>query len=257
MQIAPSQTITAQVTEAAFNILRPVLQELKVQELKKEPSIVRASKYDDLITAGMERWIIIARRTASLEGNRGCAAIAFDKTNNLFLLAINIDEKLFENDGYELRVQRKMVAVHEFVHGAAHMFMSTFLKPILYIESMQLSMTSKVKMTTSDEFNIMLSTIGQLSNKDKTGNQPFADGHFRLGGDGSPINYSELYINLLLSYRLILETMTSIRLYDDKIDISRLITLSFNYLVEKKALDKEFVITRMKLFLPRIFEKFA
>ena len=257
MPIAPSQSITAQFTEAAFSLLRPVLQELKVQELKRVPSIVRASNHGDLVTAGMERWIIIARRTASLGRNRGCTVIALDKTNNLLLVVINIDEQLFVNDGYELRKQRKMIAVHEFVHGAAHMFMYTFLRPKFYIESMRLSVTNMVKMTTSEEFVLMLSTIGQLGSKDRKWNQPFSDGHFRLFGDGTPVNYSELYINFLLSYQLIMETMTGIKLYEENIDISKLITLAFNYLADKKALDKEFVITRIKTFLPSIFDKFA
>ena len=68
-----------QITEKAFSLFRPVLKQLKVQELKITPNIVRASQYPDLIITGMERWIIIARQASLKDGTQGFAEIILDQ----------------------------------------------------------------------------------------------------------------------------------------------------------------------------------
>ena len=250
-------------TEWAFALLRPILKELKVQQLKKSISVVRASAHRKLILAGMGRWIIVARQSSFADQKKGCAIIALDIQHNLFLLQISVDKNMFTDDEHSSRISRKIVAVHEFVHGSAHMFLSSFLKSERYIEFMKKSMESKMRMTTSEEFNAMISAIGKLGTKDVSRLEVFTDGHFRLledgfidGFDGS---FSELYTYLLLSYQLVNETMTAIKIKHEPagIDISELLTLTFNELVNKKALDEEFVLGRMKLFLPMLYEKFA
>lgn len=245
-----------QLTEWALALFRPVLKQLKVQDLRKEPSIVRASEHPSLIQTGMERWIIIARQSAFFkEGEKGCVSIAFDNAHELFLLSINVNDNLFVDNSHELRTQRKMVAIHEFVHGSAHMFTSTFLPPNNYVEILNKSMSSKVKMTTDDEYDAILKLIRQPGAK---GGEPFTDGHYRLVVDGFGGNYSELYINLLLSYQLVTEVMISLKKQHKKtsINFSELLKLTIDELVDKKALDKEFVQGRIVLFLPRLFSDF-
>jgi len=248
-------------TEWAFALLRPVLQELKIQYLKKEPICVKASTYKELIISGMGKWIIIARHFPFHDNSRGLAKVIFDKTNSLFILLICIDRNLFINDEIFLRKQRKMIAVHEFVHGSAHMFLESFLKSGRYIELMEKSIIEKVKMTSSNEFIEMLSAIGKLGSKDGTNHEVFTDGHFRLLKglyDGFDGNFVELYINLLLSYQLVFETMTAIKIQHEAtgINIIELLVLTISELIEKKALDKEFVLKRMSYFLPRIYADF-
>jgi len=240
-----------------------MLKQLKVQKLKREPCIVRASEYKKLIIAGMSKWVIIARRSSFQDGTKGFAEIVFSKRHNLFLLMIFIDESLFvDENNCNLRTQRKMVAVHEFVHGAVHMCLESFLKSERYIELMDKSMVAKMNMTTSNEFNEMLSAIGKLGTKGGSKHEVFTDDHFRLLGkglmDGFSGNYAELYADLLLSYQLMSETMAALKIQQNatRIDISRLLTLTFNELVNKKALDKEFVLGRMKLFLPMLYAEF-
>jgi len=254
--------VSEHTTEGAFTLLRPVLQNLKVQELGESPRVYKTSSSIHLKAAGLGRWVIIARQTAYSDGLRGRTAIALDKTHNLFLLFIFVDKNLFKNNRLEHRIQRKMVAVHEFVHCAAHMFLMNFYGDKKYIDLMENSIINKVAMTTSEQFNEMLSAIGKLGTKDEAKHEIFTDGHFRLLEknlkDGFLGNYAELYTNLLLSYQLISETMTEIkRQHGNKIDISNLLTLTFNDLVEKKALDKEFVLGRIKMFLPMLFSDFA
>jgi hypothetical protein len=189
--------VSSEITELAFSLFRPALKQLDVQNLQRTPSIVRASQHPDLVKAGMGRGIIIAHKTAILNGKKGCATIVLDKTHDLFLLSISINGDLFIDNSYTLRTQRKMVAVHEFVHGCSHMLLSTYFKSN-YIESMEKSIINKVIMTTSDEFIAMLLTIGKLGAEDGAVNQPFPDGHFRLRGDGFEGNYAELNIDLYI-----------------------------------------------------------
>jgi hypothetical protein len=255
--------MSERTTEWAFTLLRPVLQELKVQKLTELPSVVKTSSYRRLITAGMGRWVIIARQASFPDETKGCASLVLSIDHNLFMLVINISKDLFDTDEHSRRCQRKMVAVHEFVHGAAHIFLSSFLKSERYIEIMDKSMCAKMEMTTSAQFNEMLSAIGKLGTRGTGKHEVFTDSHFRLIGegwvDGFAGNYVELYINLLLSYQLIYETMRAIKLqYEEtNIDISKLLRLTHKELVEKKALDREFVLGRIKMFLPKLFSEFV
>jgi len=255
--------VSERSTDWAFGLLRPILQKLKVQELKKSPTVVRASSYTDLVVSKMWKWVIIARQSPMNDDTRGFAEIILDKTNNLFYVLIFIDEKLFTDNTRKLRTQRKMVAIHEFVHGSAHMFLSLYLNSDRYIEYMDRSIIAKMKMTTSNDFIEMLSAIGKLGTKGGSEHEVFTDGHYRLleegYRDGFDGNFAELYTYLMLSYQLITETMTAIKIQHGAtgIGISELVTHTFNELVEKKALDEVFVLGRIKLFLPMLYEKFA
>ena len=249
-------------TEGAFALLRPILQNLKTQELTKSPKVFRASSLVRLKAAGLGRWVIVAKQSSSHDGGKGQAAVAYDKKNNLFLLFIFVDENLFVSNTTAFRTQRKMVAIHEFVHGSAHMLLMNFYGASKYIELMGSSITRKVAMTTSDEFTEMLTAIGKLGRNGETSSEMLTDGHFRVLEknlkDGFLGNFAELYTNFLLSYQLISETMTFFKKQQrSKTDISTLLTLTFNELVNKKALDKAFVLGRMKLFLPSLFSDFA
>jgi hypothetical protein len=254
--------VSERTTDWAFALLRPILKELKLQKLAKSPPVVKASSYKKLIIAGMGRWVIIARQSSFKDGTKGFAEVIYSNTHKLFLLMICIDKKLFVNDDCVLRTQRKMVAVHEFIHGSAHMFLESFLKSERYIELMDKSIIAKMKMTTSDEFNEMLLAIGELGTKGGTKHEMFTDDHFRLLGknlmDGFDGNYTELYTELMLSYQLVSETMTAFKLQNEAtgINISNLLTLTINELIQKKALDMEFVLGRIKLFLPMLYSKF-
>jgi len=245
--------VSDQLTDWAFVLLRPVLKQLRVQELTREPRIVRASEHSGLISAGLERWVIIAQQITFQDGERGCITVAFDKARNLFLMSICIDEHLYIDDSLELRTQRKMIAVHEFVHGSAHMFTSSFLSPRNYIDIINQSMNSKVKMTTSEEFDAILLVIRQPNAK---GVISLPDGHYRLVVDGFGGNYSELFTNLLLSYQLVCEVMMSVKQQYPNLSFSEYLRRTINELIENKALDSQFVFGRIRSFVPRLFSDF-
>ncbi|MDR1804141.1 MAG: hypothetical protein LBQ94_11110 [Treponema sp.] len=251
-----AQIVYDQITEWAFTLLRPVLKQLDVQKLKKEPRIVRASEHDGLKAAGMGRWVIFAQQAAFQEEERGCVSITFDTARKLFYLTINVDEKLYASNDLELRTQRKIIAIHELVHGFSYMYTSTFLPLDSFVETVNQSMNAKVKMTTSEEFEKILSIIRQPGVK-RSGLLP--DGHYRLVVDGFRGNYGELCMNLLLSYQLISEFMTTIKQQHKKtgINFTTLLGRTISELVEQKALEKELVLGRMALFFPRLYDDFG
>ena len=255
--------MSERTTEWAFDLFRPILKKLKVQKLKTEPRIVRASSEKKLIIAGMERWVIIARKSSFQDGTKGFAEVIYSEKHKLFFLMIFIDQSLYaDEDSCGLRTQRKIVAVHEFIHGVAHMCLESHLKSERYVELMDKSIIAKMKMTTSNEFNEMLSAIGKLGTKDGAKHEMFTDDHYRLLGkdykEGFEGNYAELYTELMLSYQLVSETMAAFKLQPERADIniSELLTLTVNELIQKKALDMEFVLVRMKLFLPMLYARF-
>lgn len=246
----------------AFSLFRPILQQLKVQDLKENPVVFKASEHRELIVAGMRRWVIVARQFSFRDQSKGFAKVIYSKTHNLFLLMVCIDKDLYRNDELELRKQRKLVAVHEFVHGTAHMCLESLLKSEKYIECMKESIKAKMERTSSDEFNEMVLAIGKLGTKDGTKYETFTDDHFRLlwdnSMDGFDGNFAELYTELMLSYQLVSETMTALRIQRGPgANILELLTLAINELIQTKALDKEFVVGRIKLFLARLYADFS
>jgi hypothetical protein len=70
--------------ENVISLLRPLLKDLNVQRLTSEPTVVKASKYRELIIAGMSRCILIARQTAFSDDTKGCLSFSYDKNHNIF-----------------------------------------------------------------------------------------------------------------------------------------------------------------------------
>jgi len=149
-----------------------------------------------------------------------------------------------------------MVAVHELVHGSAHMFLSSFVKKEMYIDLLKKQVIDDINMITSNEFNEMISAIGELGTGNGSKYGVFTDDHFRLLEkdimDGFSGNYAELCSLLLLSPQLISEAITAIRIRSPEIRLSQLLPLLLAELVEEKALDREFTRRGLMRFLPRI-----
>jgi hypothetical protein len=133
-------------TENVVNLLRPLLKDLHVQALDDEPIIVKASKYRELIVAGMNRCIIVARKTTFSDDTKGCLSFSYDKRNNIFLFVINVNKDLFLDDSPDSRVARKAVAVHEFIHCASALLLLLCLRPEVFIERTKAIIFQKVKL---------------------------------------------------------------------------------------------------------------
>jgi hypothetical protein len=246
-------------TESVVSLLRPLLKDLHVQNLCHEPVVVKASKYRDLIVAGMSRCIIVARKTDFSDDTRGCVSFSYSKKSNIFLFVINVNKNLFLDSSQDSKVARKAVAVHEFVHCVSALLLLSCLRQEAFIERMAAIISQKVILTTSSEFNILLTALRELGKNGKIV-QPelLTDGHFRIANeDGFSGNYGDLYINFLLSYQLLRETIEAIKYGNSTTSFMGLLPTVHKELVEKKALDRDFVLGRIKTFLPNIFDDFA
>jgi hypothetical protein len=231
-------------------LLSSVLVQLDVQSLGRTPHVIRASTHPGLVAMGMGRWVIVAEQAASPQGEPGLVSVVHDKTHDLFLLLIRIDTWLFANNELELIKKRKKVVFHEFVHGFAYMYNSTIFPPKIFCEIVEISMKSKMRMTSDDrEFKAILDLIGSKNEKTPP------DGHFRMAGDGFPGDYSELYVNLMLPYQSIYESMANVKQRKQKNDSSE-IDILIDDLAEKEALDRSFVKERVEEMLPRLYSAF-
>jgi len=245
-------------TQKAFRLLRPVLQKLDVRHLKKEPHIVRASDYPNLVDAGMGKWIITARQATFREGQekKAFGFIARDEKKDRFLLSICVDERLFI-DGDPNPVSRKEIkklAVHELVHGFAFMVAATILDDGIFCDIVNLLMRSRIEISSLDsgEYTESLSIVGYSLNC------AINDAHFRILGTGFKGDYSELYNDLLLSYQLAYEFMEKAKKQmENGGDFPKLLKHTIDALVNEKALDSEFVEKRMRLFLPWLYSRFC
>ena len=251
---------TDKITELAFYLLRPVLQKLKSQNLPplERPLVLRAADCSKLREAGMGWWTIIISQSPCDDGSKGFIKIfSYERDGNFFFyLVIYVDECLYENNTNALRARRKMIAIHELVHGFAYMHMSTTLDSSIFVEIMKHKVNMKLHMLSLPDFNSILEAIGKPDNI----NQSFSSGHFRLAGDSFQGSYSELLINLMLSYDLAVETIKIIKndyvRAGKEISISELIPLAISRLVDRKALFENFVRTRMDAFAPMLYTDF-
>jgi hypothetical protein len=244
-------------TDYVVTLLRPILKDLHVQHLTSNPIVIKASDYRSLIIAGMSRCLIVARQTVFSEDTKGCLSFSFDRDHNIFLFIINVGNHLFVDDSSPLRILRKAIAIHEFVHCTSAMLLLSRLRTEPFIQRTERSMSKKVILTTSSEFNALLIALMKIGNNPKT--ELLTDEHFRIGiEDDFTGHYGDLYINFLLSYQLLYETIAAAQINNSAkansfYDIIRII---HNDLVEKKALERDFVLGRIKTFLPRIFTDF-
>jgi hypothetical protein len=245
-------------TNNVVDLLRPLLRDLHVQSLTLNPVAVKAAKYRRLIVAHLDRCIIVARQTNFSDDTKGCLSFSYEKKHNIFLFVINVDAHLFQDDDLESKIARKAVAVHEFVHCASALLLLSCLRPENFIERTKTIIARKVKLTTSDQFNALLDALKQIdTNNTALTSELLTDEHFRIGNDDEFTgNYGDLYLNFLLSYQLLQETMFALKINTPDISFIELLPKVHKELVEKKALQRNFVLGRIKLFLPNIFVDF-
>jgi hypothetical protein len=149
-------------SEIVVELLRPLLMDLHVQRLDFDPVVVRLSNHRKLIVAGMGRCIVVARKTSFLDDTKGCLSFSYDKTRGIFLFIINVNAKLFANDLHDSKVERKAVAIHEFVHCASALLLLSSLGVEAFIRRTASIISNKVKLTTSDSFNSLLAALREL-----------------------------------------------------------------------------------------------
>jgi hypothetical protein len=242
-------------TDSVVTLLRPLLKDLHVQCLTIEPRIVATSDYRELIMAGIGRCIICARQTAFKDDTRGCFVVSYNKDHKVFLFVINVNRNLFQNNSSKSKTERKAVAVHEFVHCTSALLLLSCLQSEGFIECMRSIIVNKVTITTSSEFNSLLSALKNLDKGKINPPELLTDEHFRIDYKDKFIgDYGDLYLNFLLSYQLLRETMMEIKKQhgNSGISLKDLLPEVHKELVEEKALERNFVLGRIRTFLPNI-----
>ncbi len=212
----------------------------------------------------MGRCIIALQRHPLTSNKQGFFVFSYQEKYDLFLLSIVINENLYKDNSFDLKVQRKALVVHEFVHCVAAMMSLSLLGkgPNPLIKRLKEIIKEKVAVTTSDDFTKILKMLENIDTAESNGSSfLFNDTHFRTGFEDFPDDYAELYLNFLFSYQLLLEYLS-----DDENNIKSILKKTdeefagfMNGLIEKiakeKALKIKFVISRIIKFLPRLVKE--
>ena len=251
--------------EWAVDLFRPLLRELKLQESSKSYVLVKVSDYRHLVIKGMGRCLIVLkRRPLSKQNlpNRGYFVFIHREKENLYILYIVIDSDLYQDDSLDLRIARKAVGIHEFCHCVATMLSLAEVacgSPIF--EKLRKRLCEKLHKTSLNDLTTLMTAFNSLETSSDDSLRPFPDSHFRLGFEDFPGDYAELYINFLLSYSLIKEMMSEEKLkalrmsLDNQEELLKFLISFIEDVSEKKAINKIFVIRRLKTLLPRLLQE--
>lgn len=245
----------------AVETFRPLLQSLHLQQVGVCPTVVKAADFRSLVVKGMGRCVIAVQRQKISEERCGYCVFIHEPKRNLFVLSIVINEIFFAEENLPLRIQRKALGIHEFVHCVAIMMSLSLLGtgPNPLIDRLKKILSEKLTVTSSEDFTALLNALEAISiDAEFQKTLPFNDKHFRTGFEDFPDDYADL--NFLFSYKLLQETIdikghdTFKRIIIGK-DTEKLIQFLNDVISEisdTKALEKEFVFRRFVYFLPRL-----
>lgn len=247
-------------TEWALETFRPLLKDLHLQFVEEKPTIIKTMDYRNLIVKGMGRCIISVTKKKVPQGKKGYCVFSHNSEYNIYILLIVMDEGLFLDNSLELRIQRKALGIHEFVHCAAIMMSLSRLgsSPNPLINSLRKALSDKLTVTTSEDFTQLLAALGAIPNDDKYPDVSiFCDKHFRTEFEDFKGDYADLYLNFLFPYDLIIEMLGERKLSkfkmlvkEKKSDLSDFLKNIIDEIVEKKAIERNFVHKRFVYFLP-------
>ena len=248
--------------EWAVDLFRPLIQKLRLQESAQSPVLVKVSDFRNLVIKGMGRCLIFLQQRPLADHNppsKGYFVFVHHKEENLYILSIVIDSNLYRDESLESKVARKAVGVHEFCHCVAAMLsLAEVSSGSSVFEKLQDRLREKVTKTSSSDFINLMAAFSNLGKNSDYLSQSFPDSHFRLGFEDFTGDYSELYINFLLPYSLVKETVRDERLAGLKASLHnqenlvQLLIQLIDDLSRQKALDKRFVVNRLQALLPRL-----
>lgn len=248
--------------EWAVELFRPLIQKLRLQEKSQSPVLVKVSDFRNLVIKGMGRCLIFLQQRPLSEHNppsKGYFVFTRHKEKDLYILSIVIDSNLYKDDSLELRVARKRVGIHEICHCVATMLsLAEISSDSSVFEKLQNRLHEKVTMTTSADFINLMAAFDNLDQDSSHWFRPFPDSHFRLGFEDFDGDYSELYINFLLPYSLVKETVRDEKLaelkscLDEPDKLTEFLHRLIDELSARKALNEHFVSNRLRVLLPRL-----
>ncbi|MGP1430908.1 hypothetical protein [Treponema sp.] len=257
--------------EWAIEIFRPLLKELHIQyvDAKAKPCCIQAARYRTLVINGMARCLVAIQAQSIPNGKKGYTTSIYNKKRDLFIFSIVLNEDLYQSDDVELRMQRKALAIHEFVHCVAAMLSVSVLGkgPSILINQLKERLKEKLVVTASDDFERLIAALGIVKKDEQNKDIPlplFNDKHFRIGFEDFQDDYADLYLNFLFSYRLLLDMLPKdwiaqlknlIKTNSIK-DLAEFFNILIQRLREEKAIGEKFAIQRMRSFIPRLIKEF-
>lgn len=262
-----SININGRNLEWAVKTFRPLLKDLEIPKLKAKYNQILTSEYKIFNKYNMSNCVIIVSQYKfSKPEYKGVFVWQYSKEEDFYALYIVLNSNLFENT-QAIKIVRKAVSTHEFVHCVAALMTLSRLKTQALIENLHNRMKKKFHaLTDNDVENIFKDLKKSLKDIKATQIETFPDEHFRVGGEDFIDSYSDLYRNLLLSYELFCSN--EFFNIDKKLDFFKLIKdnnmdKALNLILkivhdleDKKALDFEFIIHRVREeFLPKIQEE--
>lgn len=265
--MSATKPIIGSGTDWAFSLFRPILQDLHLQDLNQKNYVRTSMKKYGLIKHNMERCVIVALRYSFTDPNdKGVFVWTYDKKRDFYVLYIIINDNLYNKDmSHEGCVKRKIVTTHEFTHCTAAMLSLSKMKSSELVTSLQKSMRKNVDVIQSVDIDSVMSEFSKELDEDSKPNKTelsfrkFDDDHFRTGYEGFEGSYYDLNTNFLFSKQLFEEFFDNKQRQTFKECIKQgklqeavgLIKISAETVINKKKLDRKFVLNRIKTdFLP-------
>lgn len=245
----------------AVNLFRPLLKDLRIQELKDQ-SIIFTANYRAFQKYHMDSCIVIVKRYKFSKPNyKGVFIWQYNTRNEIFALYIILNENMYDTTDVKNEIFRKAVSTHEFTHCVAALLTLSRLKTKVLIENQQKKLAKRFHaMEESDMGNLMADISNSMLQPNMERFLFFPDMHFRTGDEDFSQKYSELYRNLLLSYGLFKEYFTdeiTTRLKElfkdgNDIEFERLVAEKIQAISKEKRLEWNFVLQSFRnIFIPK------
>jgi hypothetical protein len=253
--------------ETAF---RPLLDEIDFPNLHLGSIHLRVYKnleqYLPLLNGKKVRLVIAARNT--LKNDEAYTVFKDEKDGVIYTIIISLSEDLFNGSTYDDPMIRNIVGIHEFLHCISAFFSIPELnnnKRVNFIKECKTKMTLDILADTL--------SIDKIKSTNKMGSQDelftraddyffpntvfFADDHFRLSLDRTPLKYHNLYERFLLPRESFENYFTKSELRDLKALVGKNSLFNaymvaqdkINAISENMHLEIDFVARRMKEIL--------
>lgn len=238
---------------------RPLLKSLKVQHKENKPCYIETSQYRDLIIKGMGRCILSLRLSNRLKQDvKGFFIFFHNQRCNIFGLTIVLNNNLYEVDDLECRIERKAIAIHEFIHCVASMLSLSRLHKdsSILIASLKKQIDQKSTTISVRNKHLLFDTLYKTEETPSSNQlyERFDDSHYRLDFEDFTDDYTELYRTFLLSSEVINDLLKKDLkkellsfLQENNIEgLTLFLNKVVNDIAFEKALKRDFVISRLK-----------
>jgi hypothetical protein len=197
--------------ESAIDCFFPILKSLQIKEDIDNNSMSVCLSYFPYLKEidSIKKWeIVILKANLCNEDN---AAIFILKLNDpqfkdSKMICYIVIDRIFYIRNEKARViheKRMIIAVHEFMHFLSYIYARLRNTPKAFLKILNERLSKKIDSLNNKEIFELYKTFDEISQSDNfTNSKHTRDKHFRLGIDDTPLNYTDIYRNLMLSHQL-------------------------------------------------------